>query len=782
MKTTNLIKTLLIAGVTVIAFSGSGNAQQANFELAERFTTQKMDKLIGSTNVFPRWIDDSDDFWYEFENTEGTFWYYVDTDRRSQRLLFDQEELAGKLSEEFKRPFNSKELDLKGFEYDTDRELFTFHVDSIEFTYEVDGSRLIKGDSLEPKKREPWKSYSPDSTWIAYAKNHNLFLMSSDTSDTTEIQLTTDGKRWFSYAWNQGDTSTTEKMRARVNWFDDETKLFVERSDMRKVDELWVINMLGKRPELETYKYAMPGEEEVGIEYVEVIDIASREKVVIQAEKWEDQSLNADPGNLQRGYYRPNSSDFLYLTRLNRKADKVELLKADTETGEVEVIFDEESQPYWNWRFMDVSIIDEGEQYIWWSERTGWGQFYRYDSEGNLMNQITSGNFVAGSIEKIDTTAQKIFFTGYGREQGQHPYYANLYSVNFNGSNFKHLTPEDANHRIFASDEGNYFVDNISTVDQPTRAVLRDGTGRIILELQQVDISRATEIGWDVPEEFVVKAADGYTDLYGVMWKPFDFDPSKKYPIISYVYPGPQTEPFPVTFGPSRHQTLAQLGFIVVAFGQRGGSPLRSRYYHTFGYGDLRDYPLADNRYGLEQLIGRHSFIDGENVGIYGHSGGGFMSTAALLTHPDFYDVAVSSAGNHDNNVYNRWWSETHNGVKETVKTVTEMGEDSVEVEKEVSTFDGPIEKNADLVENLQGHLLLVHGNVDNNVHPANTIRLVDALIKAGKRFDMMILPGRRHGFGPYSSYFERMYWHYFAEHLLGDYRTNVDYNIPEDD
>jgi dipeptidyl aminopeptidase/acylaminoacyl peptidase len=269
------------------------------------------------------------------------------------------------------------------------------------------------------------------------------------------------------------------------------------------------------------------------------------------------------------------------------------------------------------------------------------------------------------------------------------------------------------------------------------------------------------------------------------MWKPFDFDSTKSYPIISYVYPGPQVEPFPINFSltgyTGRNQALAQLGFVVVAFGQRGGSPMRSRYYHTYGYGNLRDYPLADNKYGIEQLAARHPYINMNKVGIFGHSGGGFMSTAALLTYPDFYDVAVSSSGNHDNNVYNIWWSETHNGVKETTKTVKEMNADSVEVEKEVTTFEAPIKTNAELAKNLKGHLLLVHGNIDNNVHPANTLRLANALIKAGKRFDMMILPGRRHGYGPMQPYFERMKWHYFAQYLLGDFRSEVDLNLPEE-
>lgn len=756
-------------------------AQKANFELAERFSTQKMEKLIGSTSVNPNWIENTDTFWYEYETAAGKYWLFVDIPKRLQRDLFDRETLAGKLSEEFKRPFNASDLDLEDFEFNTDKERFTFHVDSIEFTWNIETDQLFKGDSLEAEKPEPWATFSPDSTWIVYAKNHNLYLSSGDTSDTTEVQLTTDGERWYSYQASQGDTTSDKKLRSRARWFDDEKKLYVQRTDNRAISDLWVINVLGKRPTLETYKYAMPGDDEVGIDYVEIFDVESRTRVIMNTDKWEDQNLSVDNEDVATGEPYMRTSDVIYIERLNRAASEFELLKGNTTTGEVEVIISERSEPYWNWRFQDAEVLENGEEYIWWSERTGWGHFYRYTADGTLKNAITTGNFIAGEVVKIDTSAQTMFFTGYGREAGNHPYYQQLYSVRFDGSRLSLLTPENANHTISASPEGNYFVDNFSTVQQPTVSVVRDATGKVILNLQEVNIDRATELGWKVPETFVVKAADGVTDLYGVMWKPFDFDSTKSYPIISYVYPGPQVEPFPLNFGRSRHQTLAQVGFIVVAFGNRGGSPLRSRYYHTYGYGDLRDYPLADNRYGLEQLIGRHDFIDGEKIGIYGHSGGGFMSTAALLTHPDFYDVAVSSAGNHDNNVYNRWWSETHNGVKESVKVVKEMGEDSVETEKEVITFDGPIETNASLAKNLQGNLLLVHGNIDNNVHPANTLRLADELIKEGKRFDMMILPDRRHGFGPYQPYFNRMTWYYFAEHLLGDYRTNIDFNIPED-
>ncbi len=774
----------LAAGVLIFTFSGLTYAQEkANFELAERFTTEQMSKMVGSTSVYPTWIKNTNQFWYSYNNKDGKNWYFVDAAKGNQRLLFDQEEMAAQLSEAFSKAFNAKDLPLKDFKYDTDNKLFTFNVDSIKFTYNINGNKLVKGDSLKKEEREFWASYSPDSTWIAFAKNHNLFVMRADDPDSTEIQLTEDGERWYSYQASDGDTTSNKRLRSRVRWFEDSEKFWVKREDKREVGDLWVINSLKKRPELESYKYPMPGEENIYIDQITVFDPEKEESVVLDTDKWEGQALGGAYFN-KGGIFQTDKSDYLYILRRDRTWSKVDVLKANTTTGEAEVLFSEESKPYHNTRYMDLAIINEGKEYIWYSERTGWGQLYRYDSNGNLKNAITKGSFVVGDIARIDTTANTIYFSAFGREDGQNPYYANFYSVNFDGSNFRRLADENANHAINASDNGNYFVDNYSRVDLPTKSVLRDRNGKIIANLQETDISLMEEKGWKMPETFSVKAADGATDLYGVMWKPFDFDSTKTYPIITYVYPGPQTEPFPIGFTTAGSSVktvgLSQVGFIVVAMGQRGGSPMRNKYYHNFGYDNLRDYPLADNKYGLEQLAARHSFIDISKVGIYGHSGGGFMSTAALLSYPEFYKVAVSSAGNHDNNVYNLWWSEVHNGVKEKKKTITEMDADSVEVKKEVSTFSAPIKTNAELAGNLQGKLLLVHGDIDNNVHPANTLRLADALIKAGKRFDMMMLPGQRHGFGSMQPYFDRMLWYYFAEHLLGDYRTNVDFNLPE--
>jgi len=774
----------------LIVLSSTANAQRTNFEQAERFTTQMMQKMTGDTEVDANWIEEQDRFWYSYENQKGKNWFFVDAADRRKRPLFDRQQLAAQLSESFNKAFDYKDLPLKDFEYNTKDGLFTFHVDSINFKYELQNNRLIQGDSLKKESRKDWATYSPDSTWIAYAKNHNLYLMRANDPDSAEYQLTTSGERWYSFQADEGDTTSNKKLRSVAQWFEDSNKLYAPRRDDREVKELWVIHSLKERPTLETYKYPMPGEEHVPQHEIwtfraDTLKSTNGIKLDINNPEWKDDVPGGAYFN-NGGIYTGTGSDYLYILRRNRQWNKIDVLKANTTTGNSEVLFSEESNPYFNVMMANLAVLNGGEEYLWWSERTGWGQYYLYDSEGNLKNRITNGYYTAGDIVKIDTTKRTLYFEGYGREEDLNPYYAQLYKINFDGSDMERLTPEKATHEISESDKGNFFVDNFSRVNMPTQSVLRDGDGDVILELEQTDISRMKEVGWKAPEPFSIKAADDATDLYGVMWKPSDFDSTKSYPIISYVYPGPQTEPFPIgfTLSGSRAQpaALAQLGFVVVAMGQRGGSPIRSKYYHNFGYGNLRDYPLPDNKYGIEQLAARHSYIDINRVGIYGHSGGGFMSTAAILTYPDFYDVAWSESGNHDNNIYNMWWSEIHDGVKKVtreVKTDSTSG-DSVKTETE---FKSSIETNIALADNLKGHLMLTTGTADDNVHPSNTIRMANALIKAGKDFDYMILPDKPHGYGDYEPYVVRRRWRYFAEHLLGDYRPNeININIPDYD
>ncbi len=405
-------------------------------------------------------------------------------------------------------------------------------------------------------------------------------------------------------------------------------------------------------------------------------------------------------------------------------------------------------------------LVQDGKEIIHWSERDGWGHFYLFDGSGKLKNQITKGSFHCESIVNIDEKNRVLYFTANGREGKEDPYYLHLYRVNFDGSGMKLLNAGDFDHAVNMNDEARYFVDNFSRVNTVPKSVLVDNNGVKVMDLETTDLSLLMAAGYKFPEPFKVKADDGITDLYGVMYKPFDFDPSKKYPIIEYVYPGPQTEAVNKSFTGSMNNVdrLAQFGYIVISVGNRGGNPARSKWYHTYGYGNLRDYGLADKKVAVEQLADRYPFIDLTKVGITGHSGGGFMSTAAMLVYPDFFKVAVSKAGNHDNSIYNRWWSEKHHGVKEMVSA------------KGDTTFTYSIDKNPDLAKNLKGHLMIMTGDVDNNVNPANTIRLANALIKAGKRFEFVLLPGQRHAFGEYTEYAFWKLADHFNKYLIGDF------------
>ena len=769
------MKKILTLLLTFAVLQLSAQQHKADFKAAQKFSSSNLSKMLKSTRVSPQWFKDSDKFWYTYTTTSGKKFYVVDPVKKTKSQMFDNKDFAAQLSELTRKPWNHNDLDLKGLKLEDDNTTLKFMVDSIDYHFNLNSKRITKGDSTEKRpKINNWASYSPDSTYITFAKNHNLYMMMADDADSTEIQLTEDGEKWFSYAGDAGDTTTDKRSRARVRWFKDEAKFFVNRSDSRKVEELFVINELTlPRPKLEVYKYAMPGDQNVPQEQLEIFDPKTKERIIVDIEKFTDQTISA--------YLPGETSDKLFLTRMNRTSDTLDVSVINTATGDLKVLFQDVDHPYFNWNYQQLLIMEEGKELIWWSERTGFGQLYLYDGQtGALKNKITnSGHFVTGQVQSVDTVGRKIYFEAFGKEDGIDPYYALMYKANLDGSGFKALSTENGNHRMSMSESNKFYVDNNSAVDVTPTASLKDNNGNVIMQLETADLSLLEQAGWKKPERFTMKADDGITDLYGVMFKPFDFDSTKIYPIISYVYPGPQVESFTNNFTiTGGYQTaMAQLGFIVVSMGHRGGSPMRSKYYHTYGWQNLRDYALADDKRALEQLAERHEWIDIDNVGIFGHSGGGFMSTAALLTYPNFYTAAASSAGNHDNNIYNKWWGETHNGVIKKEK----MKKDKDGNETTTVTWDGKVKTNQSLANNLKGYLLLTHGTIDDNVHPSNSMRVADELMKAGKRFDYMPIPGSRHIYGRFQSdYYEKMMWYFFAEHLLGDYRNNVDMDLPD--
>jgi dipeptidyl-peptidase 4 len=666
----------------------------------------------------------------------------------------------------------------------------------LTFEYELSSGKLTLLD--EPPGRKPtWASISPDEKVVVFARNHNLFMMDAanyakaqkDANDKSivETQLTTDGIEDFGYGGrgmggeqqqqeqteNTGDQENPNRRQgANVSWSRDSKKFALVRRDSRKVKKLWVINSLANpRPTLETYAYAMPGDADIPQSSLEMWNVASKSKVVAKADAFTDQTIQVEvdrPSARSREHEHNESlwagpgSDKLYFNRLSRDMHRLDLCAVDTASGEVKPIIQERMNVYIESK--PVKVIDNGGGLIWWSERDGWGHYYLYDSAGTLKNQIDKGEYVAEDISYVDEKARALFLTASGHEDGEDPYFMHFYRANLDGSGMKMLDPGNGSHTVNMSDSGKYEVDTYSRVDTAPESTLVDAQGAAVMPLEKVDMAPMMAAGFKYPEAFKVKADDGITDLYGVMYKPFDFDPNKKYPVIEYVYPGPQTESVNKTFTPKSNQVvMANMGFIMIEVGNRGGNPHRSKWYHTFGYGNLRDYGLADKKAAIEQLADRFPFVDITRVGMWGHSGGGFMTAASMLIYPDFFKVGWSESGNHENNIYNNSWSEKHHGVKEVT------GKDGK------VHFEYEIDKNSELAKNLKGHLMLVTGDYDNNVHPSNTMRMADALIKANKRFDFMILPGQRHAYGPDSDYVVWRRADYFAKYLLGESDQDID-------
>ena len=742
-------------------------AQKANFKMAEKFMT--IEESLGSLKVEPHFLDNSDRFWYSYKTDNGTHFYLVDPEKKSHELLFDNHQLVKKLTELTGEPFSEETLRVKNLMIDEESGMLHFSVNYVNYLYHPKNNELTQaGKTKYQISPRPWAVYSPDSTYLVYAQNHNLFLMKKGEDDSAARQITTDGKQYFSYAANDKEM-TTKKVKPNIKWFGDSKKFYVLRRDNRKVQSLWLVDILSGRPRLETYKYTMPGDKEVTQFELQVFDAAQEKAVKIQTDKWTDQTLTV----LHAGH----DSEKIIFQRKRRTCEEVDVCLANTATGKAKVLINEVAKPYFNDQLSHLSVLHDGKDLIWWSERTGYGHYYHYDREGKLKNTISSGEWVAGPITRIDTLNRTMYFEGYGKEKKQNPYYTHIYKAHIDQGGIQSITPEHAHHSVLFSKTGKYLVDNYSRVDMEPRAVVRNSRGKVVMELSRPDLKRLYEMGWKMPETFTVKAADGVTDLYGVMYKPFDFDSTKTYPIISCVYPGPHTESVPFGFSVNGHydMALSQVGFIVVHFGHRGGSPRRNKWYHTYGHGNLRDYPLDDDKYGIEQLADRFKFIDRSKVGIYGHSGGGFMSTAALCTHGDFYTAAVSTSGNHDSNIYNQWWGETHHGLQESRKMV----KDSINGDYEKSTFKSKIPNNIELAAKLKGHLMLVTGDMDNNVHPGQTLRMVNALIRAGKDFELVILPGQRHSYNYlYDYFYQRKMWFHFAKYLLKDHSSDELYEI----
>ena len=801
-KTLTNKKLVCAAALTLLAVSGMAQSRQErmvrtpNYELAERFSAKRIGQMVFSTSVRPVWFRNGDKFLYAWKTSDGTQYYIADPKAGKTEPVFDMDKLAMQITEIMRDPFDAKHLPISNISIDPENDgILKFDIKSTRektdttgkatgekltyhFRYEIAGKKLTYDTADKKEKYPDWANVSPDGLTGVYMKNSNLFYMDTlnlrkaaeDPKDSTlvEHRITSDGYKDFCYGINNysGNTETDTTKRvfpSELVWSPDSRHIAVMRWDMAPLKDFWVINSLTQpRPTLETYKYQMPGEPgPKGHLYVFSTSDWTSRQVKINAFKDQDLIMQPDVRTTDDQFDEFYGSRWLgddngfYLTRMSRDLKRMDICYVGVDSDSTRTVISERMNTYVESR--QTRLLDSGRKLIHWSERNGWANLYLYNADGTLIRNLTEGAYHVDDVLAVNEKEGYVLFRACGKEKGENPYQMHVYRVSLQGGEPKMLDIPDMNIDAIASDDGKYFIANYSRVDYKPASALFDAAGKKVCDLGEADFSLLFAAGYKFPERFKVKAADGITDLYGAIYKPFDFDSTKVYPICDYVYPGPQVEANNISWsrGFTRTDRLAQLGFIVITVGNRGGHPDRSKWYHNYGYGNLRDYGLEDQKYAIQQLGARYSWIDLNRVGIHGHSGGGFMSTAAMLKYPDFFKAAVSCAGNHDNSIYNRWWSEQHHGITEKV----EAGD---------TTFVYSIETNPEIASNLKGHLMLVHGDIDNNVHPANTIRVVNALIRANKRFDMLILPGQRHGFGDMNEYFFWRMADYYCEWLMG--------------
>jgi len=723
-----------------------------DYAAAERRLSSFTSPLVHHASVSPRWMEDGR-FWYANDIREGTEFVLVDPEERSRSPAFDHQRLAaaisvaagGAVARPFDLPFGSFELDEDSISFVADDQRFTCDLDRYRCRTRPMGLRRVgSGDVV-----------SPDGSKAVFIRDHDLWLREIESG--RETRLTTDGVEDFGYATNNAGWIRSD--RPVVKWSPDSRRLATFRHDARGVGMMYLTRTEVGHPTLEAWRYPLPEDSVIFRISRLVIDTEAAE-----GERLVPLDLPPDPhrstvcdhvycgGEFADNEWSADGSELVFVTS-SRDHKRAQVRKADTRTGAVTDLFEEVEETFYesggNWRF-----LSSRDEVLWFSQRDDWGHLYLYDADsGALKRQVTGGEGNVREILRVDEGAGVVYAMGNERESGD-PYFEYFYAIDLDSGDVELLTPDSAHHDVSLSPDGEHFVDRYSTPTTPPVAVLRTMEGDEVMELERADVSSLLDTGWRPPVPFSVKARDGITDLHGLLFRPYGLDPDGSYPVVNYVYPGPQSGSVGSrSFSASRrdHDAMAQLGFAVVALDAMG-TPGRSKSFHEAYYGDMGDNGLPDQVGAIRQLAERHPWMDLDRVGIWGHSGGGFASTGGILRYPDFYKVAVSQAGNHDNRNYEDDWGEKWQGL--------------LEVYPDGSTsYDN--QANQLLAAQLEGKLLLAHGTMDSNVPPSNTMLVVDALIEANKDFDLILFPNRRHGFAN-EPYMMRRRWDYFVRHLMG--------------
>jgi dipeptidyl-peptidase 4 len=805
--------------IALLSVSTLDAGAQVSYTAAERLLSWNTTTLVSGDEVRPQWLTDGNRFWYRNKTATGAEFVIIDPARNTRALLFDHVRLAAAMSAANDTSYDAQKLPFRTFRFGNDntneREI-EFTASRKRFTCDIASYRCAVRDTTASEV--PFVR-SPDKRLEAFVHKHNVYVRPREACQAPaakgakavgcdSTQLTTDGVEYWAYGLTMprpGEQMRPQPRRPQIRWSPDSKKIAVYRTDERNVAQMPYISYTPQRPRMFTQPYALPGDTIVPRPAFHVLDVERKTNLAVKLEPQPNQlSIN---GSARDSTWN-EASDKVFVSWLTRGSKSAYLASVDATTGAVQVIARDsaktfvETGPPTGGEPVTWYVTKDGRDAFWWSERDGWAHIYRMDASGTstvvaqagspardangsangtrstasdgavalasmpaatsssafrggrVRNQVTSGSWAVSQIELVDESAKQIYFTARGRENDRVPYYAHLYRVNFDGTGLTLLTPENAHHDIEFSPNGKYFVDSYSRIEQAPVTVLRAvPDGRIVRKLEEADVSRLTAAGWRAGQVFSVKARDGVTDIFGVIYLPPNIDTTKKYPIIDNIYPGPQVGSVGSWSFKNGGETfsLAELGFVVIQLDHLG-TPFRSKAFHDTYYGNFADNGLPDHVTAIKQLATKYKFIDLDRVGIFGHSGGGFASTDAMFRYPDFFKVAVSGAGNHDNRSYNIYWAEKYQGL---------MKKDTV---RRTDNFESSANKT--LARNLKGKLLLMHGDMDDNVHPANTIQVVDELIKANKTFDLIIAPNRAHGLN--EPYFIRRRWDYFVQYLLG--------------
>ncbi len=750
------MKILLILCSALI--SGNSFAQQsitaADYARAEKSLGFYTFKLMENASVNATWINDHS-FWYSTKENGVTSYILVDAEKGTKKPAYDLSKLTAAVNKLTGSTYKENELALIGFEIMPDAKSAGFKIAGKQYKYDLATGNLSAWQKAEAKRVSRDNTISPDGKWMAYIDKFNLWV--KDIASGEKKQLTTDGEKDYGYATD--NAGWTHSNNAILRWSPDSKKIATFKQDERKVGEMYLVTTNVGHPKLEQWKYPLPGDSVVAMIDRVIINVDVPKVIKLQmAPDFHRGTLSDDissSGTLDDVDWSADGKELaLISTSRDHKHETVRI--ANAETGAVRTVFEEKvaTQYESGQGAINFKYLPATNEIIWYSERDDYGHLYLYDSRtGKLKNQISKGNIVVTRMLNVDEKTREIIFEATGADK-KNPYFKHDFIVKLDGSGQRDLTPETGDHRIDMSPGKNYFINTFSQPDVPQEINMRSTNGKMVMPLQKADISKLLATGWKAPEPITLKAADGKTDVYGLLFTPSKMEAEKKYPIIDYIYPGPQGGSVGSwSFSPARsdHQGLAELGFVIVLI-EGTSNPLRSKSFHDMAYGNMAENTLPDQVSGIRQLAAKYNFIDTSRIGIWGHSGGGFATADAMFSYPDFFKVGISESGNHDNRNYEDDWGERYNGLANDA----------------ASRESYRMQANQENAKNLKGHLMLAHGMMDDNVPPSNTMLVVEALEKANKDFDLVLFPNQRHGYGPYSTYMMRKRWDYFVKNLMG--------------